>query len=33
MFSLDVPEILILVLVLGWIGLAVHHYRYVKHRQ
>jgi hypothetical protein len=31
MISLDVPEILILVLFLGWIGLIVHQYRY-KHR-
>jgi hypothetical protein len=32
MVSLDVPEILILILVFGWIGLAVHQYRHAKHR-
>jgi len=32
MVSLDVPEILIVILVFGWIGLAVHQYRYAKHR-
>ena len=31
MVSLDIPEILILILVAGWIGLAVHQYRY-RHR-
>ena len=28
MISFDVPEILIMVLFLGWIGLLVHQYRY-----
>jgi hypothetical protein len=32
MVALDVPEILILILIAGWIGLAVHQYRHVKHR-
>ena len=32
MISLDVPEILILVLLFGWIGLAVHQYRHARQR-
>ena len=31
MFSLDLPEILIALLTIGWICLAIHHYRY-SHR-
>jgi hypothetical protein len=32
MQPLDVPEILIIVLFLGWVGLALHHYRWAKHK-
>jgi hypothetical protein len=32
MISLDFPEILIIILLVGWIGLAVHQYRHARQR-
>lgn len=31
MISLDVPEILIIILLAAWIGLAINQYRHVHH--
>ncbi len=31
MTSLDVPEVLIMILLFGFVGLAVHQFRYARH--